>query len=855
MTSDIRTLGKYQILDELGRGGFATVYRALDPTLDREVALKVLHPQLLTDPAFVARFRQEARALANLRHPQIVTVYEVGEADGRLFIAMELAHGPSLAQAIAERGRIPWDEALALLKLVCEALDYAHGQEVVHRDLKPANILLDRERGPLLTDFGFARLLRDSSVSLSLSGGILGTPAYIAPEVWEMDAAAPAADIYGLGCIVFEVLTGEVLFGGQTPMQVMRAHDRGPQFPDAWPPDVPAGVAGVLRKGLAREPGSRYPSAQSIWYALSDLNAHEQAAREAAERAAVAAQWRAEAKRAMAAGEWSTARMAARRWQALTPDDRATTTFLAQLEEVVAPLPRPQTPVPRPQEVGSVSASEKPRQGVPGWAWVLGGFVVLVLMVGLVALLSSNGAQSVLAPTYTPAPLPTVAVAQATSIPQPTATWTSRPTFTPRPVSTPLPTASYTPRASSILTATATRTTRPTNTLTPTIKPETVESLLRNSEWTMDAHDPARTAWNAAENVLYPPLKVAWTKTLDNYYPDGLSIGGGRLYVSGMGGQEGAPNVVYALTTNGQIEWSFTLTGGGRGSMGVPPACHDGKVFFGGQGDDKFYALYNDTGKLAWELPGVEGVYASPPASVGDLVYAFGDKKLYALSAATGDVVWSQDAAGWAGRVVVYDSAVVALAWNTAPTAFHALTGKRLWQREDIHTYFSDAVAYDNMVYLGSDLRVLALDLSNGQTKWSAPLPGGFTRTDVDEYDLALANGILYVAGGVRATDQHPEPQKLLLALDSATGKIIWQSEVGSLWADPVVANGVVYTVHAAKLDFSPQLLAFDARTGALLWQLPNSVGYGNLTVADGRLYLTSLDAGIHRILALEGDR
>ena len=118
-----QSLGRYTIRAEIGRGGFATVYRALDTSLDREVALKVLHPQLLTDRSFADRFRKEARALATLRHPHIVTAYEVGEAEGRLYIAMELARGTSLAQAIAERGHIPWSEAVALLKPVCEALD------------------------------------------------------------------------------------------------------------------------------------------------------------------------------------------------------------------------------------------------------------------------------------------------------------------------------------------------------------------------------------------------------------------------------------------------------------------------------------------------------------------------------------------------------------------------------------------------------------------------------------------------------------------------------------------------------------------------------------------------------------
>jgi len=319
----LQTLGRYQIRGELGRGGFATVYRALDTTLDRQVALKVLHPQLLTDRVFAERFRKEARALAGLRHPNIITVYEVGEAEGRLYIAMELAQGTSLAQAIAERGSIPWSETLSILKPVCDALDYAHAQGIVHRDLKPANILLDKDRGALLTDFGFARLMGESSVSMSLSGGILGTPAYIAPEVWELESAKPPADIYALGCILYEMITGHVLFAGKTPMQAMRAHDRGPQLPSTWQGGVPTDLTAVLTKALARQPEARYPSAAAIWFALNDLEAQAQVNREQAERAALAVQWKAEAQTALASGEWRVARMAVGRWLAITPEDPA----------------------------------------------------------------------------------------------------------------------------------------------------------------------------------------------------------------------------------------------------------------------------------------------------------------------------------------------------------------------------------------------------------------------------------------------------------------------------------------------------------------------------------------------------
>ena len=155
---------------------------------------------------------------------------------------------------------------------MAEALDYAHGQGVLHRDLKPANILLDPQRGAILTDFGFARLVGESSMSVSLSGGVVGTPAYIAPEVWDGEEPTAQTDMYSLGCVAYEMLTGEVLFAGKTPSVVMRQHlIDGPRWPDAahWPAGVPVSVREILASVLAKDPAERYTSAGALVAALS----------------------------------------------------------------------------------------------------------------------------------------------------------------------------------------------------------------------------------------------------------------------------------------------------------------------------------------------------------------------------------------------------------------------------------------------------------------------------------------------------------------------------------------------------------------------------------------------------------
>src|SRR5262245_33446973 len=264
-------LGRYQILEKIGQGGFATVYRARDTELERLVALKELHAHLLADSGWVERFRREARLIAGLNHPQIVTLYDLTtQAPDRLFLVMQLVEGPGLDKLLADRGQLPWTEALEIIRATAEGLDYAHSQNILHRDLKPANILMDRLRGPLLSDFGLAKLMGEHGLSQSRS--IVGTPHYIPPEIWDGEPATPQADIYALGCILYELLTGERLFGGNTPPAIMMAHFRPLVLPQSWPKEVPPGIAEVLNKALAKSPKERYATAGEMVKALLNLS-------------------------------------------------------------------------------------------------------------------------------------------------------------------------------------------------------------------------------------------------------------------------------------------------------------------------------------------------------------------------------------------------------------------------------------------------------------------------------------------------------------------------------------------------------------------------------------------------------
>ncbi|MFC1975036.1 protein kinase [Chloroflexota bacterium] len=267
--SMIKELGRYEILEKIGQGGFAIVYRGRDTELDRLVALKELRPVLLDDTTWVKHFRREAQTIARLDHPRIVPIYDVYQTEGRLFIVMRLVNGPGLEELITSQGRLPWPEAIETITAVAEGLDYAHAQGILHRDMKPANILIDQERGPMLSDFGLAKLAGEHS--MSSSGDIVGTPHYIAPEAWEGQTATPQTDIYALGCILYEMLTGEKVFKGETPPIVMMAHFKPLTLPQVWPKGVPAGVADVLSTALANKPADRYATAREMVETLASL--------------------------------------------------------------------------------------------------------------------------------------------------------------------------------------------------------------------------------------------------------------------------------------------------------------------------------------------------------------------------------------------------------------------------------------------------------------------------------------------------------------------------------------------------------------------------------------------------------
>lgn len=307
--SEPKRIGKYEILEEIGRGGFATVYKARDTKIGREVALKVIAGNFAQESAFIERFYQEARTAAGLRHPNIVPVYDFGDADGALYLAMVLiGQGRTLRDLLAERGPLPLEQALPILAQLADALDYLHRRSppLVHRDVKPANVLLEREEDNLwvvLTDFGLVRSL-EASTELTKSGSILGTVAYMAPEQADpkrWGTITPLTDVYALGVVAYEMLTGCVPFEGES-LTVLHAHAyEMPPSPLDFIPDLGDDLAEVLRLALAKPPAERYPGAGALVAALRQVaEARTRQERQQEELAQLLAQ----AQAAREAGDW-----------------------------------------------------------------------------------------------------------------------------------------------------------------------------------------------------------------------------------------------------------------------------------------------------------------------------------------------------------------------------------------------------------------------------------------------------------------------------------------------------------------------------------------------------------------------
>ena len=282
------SLGRYRVIEQLGRGGMATVFRCHDPNLDRHVAVKVLPSFHTEDPTFTGRFTQEAQTVARLNHPNILQIYDFGEDKGFTYIVSELVPGGDLQDMLEGGKSMPVLEVLKFMGPLAEALDHAHAQGIVHRDLKPANVLLDNDGRAILADFGLARML-ESNTRFTQANQALGTPEYMAPEQAMGADADHRSDLYAFGVMIYQMLLGQTPFRADTPAATLMAHVHQPlPLPTSLDPSIEPRLEAILLKALAKTPDDRFQSARDMIQSLGQASDQVRAAAEGGDLGATA---------------------------------------------------------------------------------------------------------------------------------------------------------------------------------------------------------------------------------------------------------------------------------------------------------------------------------------------------------------------------------------------------------------------------------------------------------------------------------------------------------------------------------------------------------------------------------------
>jgi serine/threonine protein kinase len=267
------SIDRYQIQSEIARGGMAIIYLAYDPQHHRDVAIKVLPPEYLYYPQFRARFQREIEIMISIRHPGIVPIYGYGQFQGQLYLVMRYMSGGSLEERLEQQGKLPIEETASIIEQIAPILESAHAQGVIHRDLKPSNILFDVQDQPFISDFGIARLTEQSNIAALTGKALIGSPAYMSPEQGRIGIHLDArSDIYSLGVMVFEMLTGQLPYDADSPMRLVLKHIMEP-VPDilAVNPQLPAECRQIIQKAMAKDPDQRYPNALELAADLADV--------------------------------------------------------------------------------------------------------------------------------------------------------------------------------------------------------------------------------------------------------------------------------------------------------------------------------------------------------------------------------------------------------------------------------------------------------------------------------------------------------------------------------------------------------------------------------------------------------
>ncbi len=470
-----KTIGKYQIESKLGSGGMAEVYKGYQENLDRYVAIKFMHAFLVSEEDFLARFQREARAMANLSHPNIVRVYDFDIYKDSYYLVMEYINGGTLKEHLQERAanndQMSLEEAVRLVTQIADALAYAHRRSMIHRDIKPANIMLDKDTGKaILTDCGIVKLMGDQSVNYTATGALIGTPSYMSPEQALGQTGDARVDIYSLGVLLFQMITNQLPFDADTPLAVVMKHVNEPApLPMMFNPNIPLDLQEVTLKALAKNPDDRFQTASEFATALRNVDL----------------------------GKGGVIPVVAAAATTTAPTEVGTTPGKTA---VSPPEPEPETTVIPPPPT-------KEKKKRPVWMFALGGILLLILIGGGLFASGVLGGG-----TATPTAETSVAVVaeEDTDTPEPTATEEEAEEEDESPTATPNALATQVAILSANATQDAMPDDTPTPSRTPTATPDATIEFLSTCETEAELISVAQEGRNSTAVLVNQQFDAEW---------------------------------------------------------------------------------------------------------------------------------------------------------------------------------------------------------------------------------------------------------------------------------------------------------------------------------------------------------